>query len=212
MSDIVVPARDEEATIGDVIDACLGAPSAGFVIVIANGCTDSTAQVAAAHGAFVVVSDKADKGAAMAEGLRWVDTDTVLFCDADLVGLTSDHIEGLLTLPPLNGQLAGLVDTPVSGLARCLPPITGERRLPTAFARRVGLSGSGYEAELRIDAAVGKAGLPHRTVVLRGVSNPTGAVATPRRFASMSLSVLAASTYLLPELLRYEVNGANRPA
>lgn len=206
MTDVVIPANDEAATIGPIIDACHGA-GVGSVIVVVNGADNGTSQAATAAGAIVTWEPKADKGNAMLAGLAWVASDEVLFCDADLVGLTAAHVTGMVTLPPHNGQLAGLVDTPATGLTRFLPPITGERRLPTAVARRLPLAGSGYEAELRIDAALGRMRVPHRTVILRGVTNPTRAVSDPARFLRMAGGVAAASAYLLPELLAYERGG-----
>jgi hypothetical protein len=207
IADVVIPACDEADTIGDVIDASTAAPDVGVVIVVANGCSDDTERVAGEHGAFVVSIPEADKGLAMSVGAWKVQAGHVLFCDADLVGLTTDHVQGMLTLPPAEGQLCGLVDTPAVGITKYLPPITGQRRLPTDVARKLYLSGSGYEAELRIDARIGQLKLPHRSVVLRGVTNPTRAVTNPGRFLKMIGGVAAASLYLLPELVAYERGG-----
>jgi glycosyltransferase involved in cell wall biosynthesis len=208
MTDVVIPACNEAATIAGVVRACTGARGVSSVIVVANGCTDDTARKATEAGAFVLYAEVPNKGAAMTEGLRYVDTAGVLFCDGDLSGLTSTHVEGMLVLPPHNGQLCGLTDNPIVGLSRFLPPITGQRRLPTTVARTISLDGSGYEAELRIDAAIGRKRLPHRTVILRGVSNPHRAGVNPWRFTRMAASVLGASVYLSPELLAYEVRGS----
>lgn len=205
-TDIVIPACDEADTVGDVVTACLGAPSAGIVTVVVNGTDNGTSVAAGNAGAYVTTRPEADKGAAMRQGLRVVLTGTVLFCDADLIGLTSGHVEAMCNLGPLEGQLAGLTDRRVTRLSRLLPPITGQRRLPTDFAKLLPLAGSGYEAEMRINAAVGKAGLPHKTVLLRGVTNPTRAAVSPWRFAKMVGSVATASLYLSLELLRYEAN------
>lgn len=210
--DVVIPACDEADTIGDVVTACREAPSAGLVIVVVNGTDNGTWEAAGNAGAYVTGNTTADKGSAMRAGLGVVNTETVLFCDGDLVGLTWRHVEAMATLGPLDGQLAGLTENPLVGLTRWLPPITGQRRLPTEFAKRLPLLGSGYEAELRIDAAVGKAGLLHRTVILHGVSNPTRAAVNPWRFAKMMASVSIATGYLFPELLRYEANGMGASA
>lgn len=204
MTDVVIPACNEAGTVGAVVDACVGAGA--NVIVVANGCTDDTGEVAQRHGAALIVLPDADKGNAMAAGLREVSTEVVLFCDADLSGLTPAHVRGMLTLPPLTGQLVGLTDNPATAVTKYLPPITGQRRLPTAFARRLAFAGSGYEAEIRTDAAVGRAQLPHKAVVLRGVTNPHG-TRNPARFLKMAGSVALASAYLLPELLAYERGG-----
>lgn len=206
-TDIVIPACDEAATVGAVVTACLGAPGVGMVLVVVNGTDNGTSQAAQSAGAVTTTEPRADKGNAMRVGLSWVTSERVLFCDADLGGLTSDHVAAMLTLAPLSGQVAGLTDTPAVGLTRLLPPITGTRRLPTALARRLPLEGSGYGTELRIDAVLGRLHVPHRTVVLRGVTNPTRAVRNPLRFLKMVGSVAGASLYLAPELLAYERGG-----
>jgi len=207
MTDVVIPACDEAGTVGAVVAACLGAPGVGMVLAVVNGTDNGTSQAAQAAGAITTSEPRADKGNAMRVGLGWVASDEVLFCDADLSGLTSEHVAAMLTLGPHDGQLAGLTDNPVVGLTRFAPPITGQRRLPTALARRLPLEGSGYEAELRIDAALGRLRVPHRTVVLRGVTNPTRAVSNPLRFLKMAGSVATASVYLAPELFAYERGG-----
>lgn len=210
MTDVVIPACNEAATIGAVVDACRASAFCTDVVVVVNGTTDETAAVAFDHGAVVVVLpySPGDKGNAMSVGLGYVVTPAVLFCDGDLVGLSPEHIDGMLTLPPADGQLCGLVDTPAAGATRYLPPITGQRRLPTDIARQIPLAGSGYEAELRIDAALGKMRTPHRTVVLHGVTNPTRAVVSPWRWLKMAGAVAATSAYLLPELVAYERIGS----
>lgn len=209
MTDVVIPACNEAATIGAVIDACSRPGAVSEVIVVANGCTDDTVHTAERHGAFVVTTPEADKGAAMALGLDYVTTERVLFCDADLIGLRAEHVAAMVHQSPLGGQLCGVTDTPAAGLTKFLPPITGQRRLPTAFARKVrgSFAGSGYGAELRIDAAVGRGGLPHKSYVLRGVTNPTRAFRDPLRFVRMTVAVTAETAYLFPDLLAYERGG-----
>lgn len=207
MTDVVIPACNEASTIGDVIDACLSSLNVSAVFVIANGCTDDTYAVAREHGALAFTNPVGDKGTAMRQGLGLVNTERVLFVDADLAGLTSAHIDAMMTAPPLDGQLAGVTESVLTGLTKLLPPITGQRRLPTEFARTLALASSGYAAELRIDAAVGRAALPHKVVVLRGVTNPTRAIPSPWRFAKMTAAVIGASLYLAPELVAYERGG-----
>ena len=44
------------------------------------------------------------KGAALQTGLQSTDSEVILFLDADLIGLTTEHIDTLL-LPVVNGQV-----------------------------------------------------------------------------------------------------------
>jgi glycosyltransferase involved in cell wall biosynthesis len=194
---VVIPAHDEAATIGDVIIA-----ASGFdVVVVADACTDATAQVARGLGARVIAIDAADKGTAMAAGLAAVGSDDVLFLDADLIGLLPGHVQALASIPPPDGMVVGLRDNgPFTDSG--LPPITGERRLPTAFAKSVPLAGTGYRAELLIDAAVGRAGLPHRHYRMVGVSNPVRSWRHPLMWADLAVTAIANA----PALVRYSAN------
>lgn len=77
----VIPARNEEATVGAVVRECL--VYAGKVIVVEGGSTDRTAEVAAAAGALVVRDEGLGKGAALRLAVSRVDTPICVFVDAD---------------------------------------------------------------------------------------------------------------------------------
>ena len=202
-TDVVIPAHDEAATVAEIVAACVDAPSVGQVIVVADSCTDDTVNQADLAGALVLTIDAADKGSAMAAGLAQVVTDDVLFIDADLEGFAWQHAEGLVRAAPVGGMVVGLRDEPLKWGARLLPPISGERRLPAALARSVNLAGQGYRAEILIDAAVGKAHLPHRAVVMVGVSNPTRAATEPVSWVKMWVQLVGLCIGLAPELWGY---------
>lgn len=169
--DVVVCAHNEAAHLADVLDAITGAPSLGNLVVVVDSSVDGTALIARARrGVQIIVGDFADKGSAMAAGLRCVDSELVAFCDADLEGLEAGHVEALLTLEPLDGQLVAEPENDVA--PGWLPSISGERRLPATVARGAGLTEAGWKAETRLNAAVAAAGLPWRHVKMRGVRNP----------------------------------------
>ena len=204
MTDVVIPAHNEADTIGDVVVAIAAAPSVSAVIVVADKCTDDTVAVAQAAGASVVVSiESGNKGSAMAAGLELVTTTDVLFVDGDLVGLQWQHVEGLLRAEPAGGQVAGLRDEPYAWGQRNLPPITGERRLPADLARSVDLAGSGYRAETLLNAAVGRARLPHSNYVLVGVKNPTRITRAPVSWLTMWGDLALIALLNLPGLYGY---------
>src|SRR6185437_14635373 len=93
-----LPAYNEAERIGNVIRPVLRAPSIEEVIVVNDGSTDSTAEVARAfHGVRVVdLPRNMGKGGAMAAGVAATDADILVFLDADLVGLRVEHIEALV--------------------------------------------------------------------------------------------------------------------
>lgn len=87
----IIPALNEEASIGRVLSAIPAAVSG--VIVVDNGSTDDTAKVASEHGATVVREPRRGYGSACLAGIQALpdDVDVVAFLDADY----SDHPEDL---------------------------------------------------------------------------------------------------------------------
>lgn len=78
--DVVLPALDEAAALPGVLR---GLPTGYRALVVDNGSTDGTGEVAAALGATVVVELRRGFGAACAAGLAAATSDVVAFCDAD---------------------------------------------------------------------------------------------------------------------------------
>ena len=96
----VIPARNEEATVGDVVRECLH--YAGRVIVVEGGSTDRTARVAAKAGALVIRDQGLGKGAALRLAVAQVETPICVFVDADG---SHDPIDiPLLAAPIKSGQ------------------------------------------------------------------------------------------------------------
>jgi len=78
--DVVLPALDEATALPGVIG---GLPAGFRAIVVDNGSSDGTAEVAAAHGAVVVLEPRRGFGAACYAGLLAADAEVVCFMDAD---------------------------------------------------------------------------------------------------------------------------------
>jgi len=105
---VVIPARDEAASLPRVL-AAIPRGLAREVVVVDNGSTDGTPEVARAHGAVVVREARRGYGAACLRGLEHLKADppeVVVFLDADY----SDHPEEMpLLLRPITGGRADLV-------------------------------------------------------------------------------------------------------
>lgn len=168
--DVIVCAHNEEATIFQVVTAIMGSHYRRYCVVVADSCTDKTVEVARNAGAHVVEVAAGNKGSAMAYGLRYVSTRDIAFVDADLEGLQVRHIDALLTWAP-GWMVVGIRDGHHSSLGR-FPSISGERRVPRRLAEEVRLTGTGWKAELILNAACMKAGIPWAHVLMRGVKNP----------------------------------------
>ncbi|MGC2999675.1 glucosyl-3-phosphoglycerate synthase [Streptomyces sp. G35A] len=106
---VVLPALDEEATVGDIVsvvrrDLMLQVPLVDELVVVDSGSTDRTAQVAAAAGARVVHRDDIlprlpavpGKGEVLWRSLLVTTGDIVCFVDADLRDFSSDFVSGIV--------------------------------------------------------------------------------------------------------------------
>jgi len=101
---VIIPAYNEEHTIGDIIKAAQEVPFVDEVTVISDGSVDNTVGAAKSCGARVIaLAENQGKGGAMMVGVNNTDADVVLFLDADLIGLTPGHIVELL-LPVLEDR------------------------------------------------------------------------------------------------------------
>ncbi|MHC5067000.1 MAG: glycosyltransferase family 2 protein [Planctomycetota bacterium] len=100
----IIPALDEEGSIGPVVSALLAA-EVDQVIVGDNGSTDRTAEIARAAGAHVVDAPRRGYGSACLAALAALpdSATTVVFCDAD----GADDLTRLadLTAPVLAGDI-----------------------------------------------------------------------------------------------------------
>lgn len=184
---VVVPAHNEAETIGNVLLAATGARSITQVVVIADRCDDDTAALSRSFGVDVLEIDAGDKGTAMTMGLERAGGTDTLFLDADVVGLTTAHVDALALAPPPGGMVVGLR---AGGNSSGLPPISGERRIPTAFGRSLPLAHAGFRAELVIDVGVARAGLAHRHYRLAGVTNPSRPLRHPLMWADVATYAL----------------------
>ena len=100
---VVIPAYNEAQTVAEVVRvALLLTPD---VTVASDGSSDDTAEVARVAGANVVeLSPNAGKGPALYAALKATSAEYVLMLDADLLGLTLEHLNILLD-PVLSGRL-----------------------------------------------------------------------------------------------------------
>lgn len=108
---VLIPALDEEDAIGAVIDE-IPRPPVTDILVVDNGSSDRTVEVARAHGARVVREERRGYGSACLQGLAEIgDTDILVFLDGD----HSDYPE---ELPSLIGPIiAGEADLVIGSRA-----------------------------------------------------------------------------------------------
>jgi glycosyltransferase involved in cell wall biosynthesis len=176
---VVVPAYNEESRIANVLWAAVHARLADEVIVVTDGCSDNTAAAARKFPGVNVIECKINrgKGAAMLEGARAARADFVVFLDADLIGLRSDHVD-MIAKPLLSGTCDMCIGIFRGGkfwsdaAQKFAPTISGQRGM-----RRSLFLGVPYLDEMRmgvevaINAHVKRQGSRIRRVILQGVSN-----------------------------------------
>ncbi|MBC7194925.1 MAG: glycosyltransferase family 2 protein [Caldisericia bacterium] len=101
---LIIPAYNEEKTIGDVIKVGIENPFVDEIIVVNDGSTDKTGLIAKRLGVDLVeLKENKGKGYALFEGVKKSVGDILLFLDADLIGLKSFHITELLK-PIIEGE------------------------------------------------------------------------------------------------------------
>ncbi len=97
---VVIPTRNEEAGIGDIITYCR--PYADELLVIDGHSTDQTRAIAAELGARVVLDTGKGKGAAIRQAIREVTGEIIVFIDADYSHHPADIPR--LVVPILRGE------------------------------------------------------------------------------------------------------------
>jgi len=182
---VCLPARDEAATIGAVIESSvlphLAPGGSGLVdelVVVDDGSTDATAEIARGAGARVVSRQPGgDKGRAMAAAFEASVGDVVVFLDADVENANADFVprlvgplfiyEAVLVKGfyerPFNGQPSGggrvtellarpLIELLFPALVDVRQPLAGETAAHRWVFEKVGFApGYGVEIGLLID-------------------------------------------------------------
>ncbi|GGU88515.1 glucosyl-3-phosphoglycerate synthase [Streptomyces filipinensis] len=130
---VVLPALDEEETVGDIVavirhDLVEQVPLVDEIVVVDSGSTDRTSEVAAAAGARVVHRDEIlpriptvpGKGEVLWRSLLVTGGDILCFVDADLREFSADFVSGivgpLLTEPDVD-LVKAMYDRPLAGTA-----------------------------------------------------------------------------------------------
>ncbi len=104
---VLLPAFNEEETVGACCSVMLGHPLVAEVIVIANCCSDKTAQFAKEAGAKVIETTDKGKGYALKTGIAVAVQPIIVFCDADLKNPSNQMIN--LLMEKFETERTGLV-------------------------------------------------------------------------------------------------------
>lgn len=174
---VIIPAKNEAATIGAVLDTVLIHDHlVDELIVVNDHSNDDTATVADHHGARVVrLEGRTGKGVAMHTGVTSSTSEIIVFLDADVLNTTADYVARLIQpllerpgtqlvkgfyerplhhMPTGGGRVNELAARPILSL---LYPGLGEIRQPLAgetAARRSALEAIELEPDYSVEIAL----------------------------------------------------------
>lgn len=132
----VVAAYNEEERIVAVLDAIKSAKLVDEIVVVSDGSTDATHQIASAYPDVTAIELAVNrgKGGAMRVGAESTDADILLFLDADLIGMDGEKVDAI-ALPVVDDTADMAIGIFKSGrrstdLAQVIAPyISGQRAM-----------------------------------------------------------------------------------
>ncbi len=182
-TDVIIPCWNEESTVGKIVAAFSlhGSVRRIFVVIDRESRDHSNVIIATmainyGQGRITrVESDVHGKGQCVRTALDLVQTERVVFCDADLTGFTVEHANRLIAG---TGLTIGVPDFPGSipyplkeyQVHAAWPWVSGQRSVPYDIVKNLELHG--YLMEYQINQACHTAGIPPSLVSLKGVKAP----------------------------------------
>lgn len=132
----IVPAYNEKDRIQVVLDAIKAAELVDEIVVVSDGSTDGTYELAASDPDVkaIQLSPNRGKGGAMLAGAQGTDADVVLFLDADLRGMDGEKVDAIVR-PLVDGSADMSIGIFKSGrgvtdIAQLIAPfISGQRAM-----------------------------------------------------------------------------------
>lgn len=176
---VVIPARDEAPRLAGVLAQLATTAWVCERIVIDDGSTDGTAEVAECYRGVEVVRlpENLGKGAALSAGILRATGEVVVFLDADLLGLQPRHVamlvRPLIAHPELSMTIGRFVDGRLAtDVSQALAPmLNGQRALRRAFVEQLpDLSELRYGVETFLTRYARRVGARVRTVRLPGLT------------------------------------------
>lgn len=176
----IIPAFNEGKTIGGIIDVVKQVKTIDDIIVVSDGSIDNTAEIAMGKNVTTIVhNENKGKGAALKTGFDITNADILVFLDADLIGLTKEHIEDLID-PVLNDDADMSIGIFVSGrlttdLAQIVTPfLSGQRAMKREIIQNIdNIDITRYGVEVALTKAVKRNNYVVKKVELKDMTHIT---------------------------------------
>ncbi len=174
----IIPAYNEEKTIGVVLSVLKEVPLVNEIIVVSDGSTDNTVKVARSYNVEVVeLSENRGKGGALKAGFNIFPADIVLFLDADLLGLNPQHVHNLLS-PVINEEAdmtigifeKGRITTDLA--QKMAPQLSGQRALKFYLLEKISdIDVARFGVEVALNRYMESEGIKVKEVLLTDMSH-----------------------------------------
>ncbi len=174
----IIPAYNEEKTIGDVLQVLEKVTLIQKIIVVSDGSTDNTVKVARNYNVEVIeLEENRGKGGALKAGLENISADVVLFLDADLIGLTVEHVHNLLMPVIYNGvdMTIGIFEKGriATDLAQKITPqLSGQRALKFSMLQKISdMDVARFGVEVALNRLLETSGAKVQEVILKDMTH-----------------------------------------
>ncbi len=172
MISCLIPAYNEEKYIKDVIEVVKTCNFVDEIIVISDGSTDKTAEIAESLEVKVIRLEKnLGKGGAIVEGLKYAQGDIILLVDADLRGLNYENLYRLVK-PVLNNEVEMTIGSNIPFVANKYSGLRTVKKFifdDKDFIKK--LKNSDYNVENLLNDRIRELNLKMKYVKMKGVRN-----------------------------------------
>lgn len=179
----IIPAYNEEMRIINVLEPISKFPLITEIVVVDDGSQDRTSLAVSEYSNkysninLIKMSQNKGKAEAIKIALQNCDCDIILLLDADLIGLTTNHIESLI-LPLLEEEVEMTIGVFQSGrfltdLAQKIAPNLSGQRAFMGYLRDdiLDLNMSGYSLEMAISKYIQRNNIRTKQILLKDISH-----------------------------------------